>query len=392
MTKLLKDFLAAGLTILLMAGLAGITPLPAFSQNLVPNHSFENRTGCPEPSDHFPLQYLSHWQSPPWQDSAGYTITHTPDFFHQCAKSKFHVPRNFMGTQEAHHGKGYAGLLLFKVQSREYLQIKLKEPLKAGKAYYLKVNLSLADRAIRGIKSFGALLSKDSAYYGINDEHTALKPLNGSPDDFFDEKRGWQPIVACFKADGGEQYLTLGNFKKDKRTANTWVKKQNEKRERIKKGYYYLDDVAVLPCAAIEDCPCSFLADQDLQGKLDSIAKSGAKTTRLQLVNIYFETDKAKILEASHGMLYQLSTFLKENPDFQVVIEGHTDDRGSKEYNQQLAEERAKSVIAFLTADGVARERFSYKAYGASKPIAGNETPRGRRLNRRVEFILKQKP
>lgn len=366
--------------------------LPAHGQNLVPNPGFEERKGCPQSDDHFPLQYVSNWTSPPWKDSGGYTITHTPDFFHQCAEGKFDVPRNFMGSQGAYKGQGYAGFLLYKVQSREYLQIKLKKPLQAGKSYYLKANISMADRAVKGIQSLGALLSKDSSYYGHNDDYTSLKPLSGSPDQFFSEKQGWQSIVACYQARGGEQYLTLGNFRKDENTANTWVKKQGESRERIKKSYYYLDEVAVMPCSTIEDCPCDFLEQNDLKSKLDSIANSDNQTTRLQLVNIYFETDKAELLEASNSMLYQLSEFLKAHPDFQIVIEGHTDNRGSKSYNQKLAKRRSKSVKSFLTEDGVKQSRLDCKAYGASKPIASNKTARGRRLNRRVEFILKRNP
>lgn len=369
-----------------------LAPFSALSQNLVPNPGFEKHDGCPKPNHHFPLQYVVDWTSPAWKDSSGYTIAHTPDFFHQCAQEKFHVPKNFMGSQTPHKGQGYAGLLLYKVQSREYLQIKLKKPLKAGKSYYLKANISMADRAVKGIQSFGALLRKDSAYYGVNDEFIPLKPLKGSPDQFFSEKQGWQSVIACYQATGGEQYLTLGNFKKDKNTANTWVKKQDEERERIEQGYYYLDEVGVMPCSKIKDCPCDFLEDQNLRSKLDSIAKSNDTTTRLQLVNIYFKTDQAKLLEASNSMLYQLSDFLKANPDFQIVIEGHTDSRGSKSYNKKLAKRRAKSVKRFLTKDGVSKSRLTCKTYGSSRPIASNKTARGRRLNRRVEFILKRNP
>ncbi len=369
-----------------------LAPYFAHGQNLVSNPGFEERNGCPKADDHFPLQYVMDWTSPTWKDSGGYTITHTPDFFHQCADGKFSVPRNFMGSQSPYEGQGYAGLLLYKVQSREYLQIKLEKPLKAGKSYYLKTNISMADRAVKGIQSIGALLRKDSIYYGVNDGFTPLKPLSGSPDQFFSEKQGWQSVVACYQATGGEQYLTIGNFKKEENTANTWVKKQDEKRERIEKGYYYLDEVAVMPCSEIEDCPCDLLEEQDLKSQLDSIATSDDATTRLQLVNIYFKTDEAKLLEASNSLLYQLSEFLKDNPDFKIVIEGHTDNRGSKSYNRKLAKRRAESVQSFLTKDGVRESRLSCEAFGSSKPIASNETARGRRLNRRVEFILKQNP
>lgn len=362
------------------------------AQNLVPNGSFEEREGCPHSNDHFSLKYLKNWTAPEWKDSGGYSITHTPDYFHSCSEGKYHQPKNFMGSQTPRDGKGYTGLLLYNVQSREYLQVKLKKPLQKGKTYYIKTNLSQANRSILGIRSFGALLSRDSVYYGKNDIYTPLNPLTGSPDQFFEKKKTWQSLVACYTADGGEQFLTLGNFQKKKNLDDTWVGRKDEKRDPLKKGYYYLDKVAVMPCDEIEDCPCSYLEDQNLEARLDSVAEGNSESTRLQLVNIYFETDKAELLDASSGMLYKLSSFLKENQDFRVVIEGHTDKRGSKAYNQKLAKRRAKSVMDFLVDDGVSKDRLSTKAYGYSRPIANNRTPRGRRLNRRVEFIIKDQP
>lgn len=380
-----------GITLAGVLGLlAGSTPSSA--QNLVPNGGFEERKGCPQPGDHFPAQYLKHWTAPAWQHRDGYTITQTPDYFHSCSEGKYSQPKNFIGREPALKGNGYVGLLLYKVQSREFIQVKLEQPLKADSTYYLKANLSMGDRAVQGIKSFAAKLTRDSAYYGNSDDYTPLKPLKGSPDQFFTKKQGWQAVSGCYRAKGGEQYLTLGNFQKDEEIGDTWVKKKAEERERLRRGYYYLDEVAVLPCSRIEDCPCSFLENHNLTATLDSIRNGEAGSTRLQLVNVYFKTDEAKLLEASYDMLYKLSSFLKENPDFQVVIEGHTDERGTAEYNRKLAKQRAKSVMEFLVSDGVQEQRFDFKAYGASEPIASNQTARGRRLNRRVEFILKRTP
>ncbi len=377
-----------------LAGVLGLLGFstPSGAQNLVPNGSFEEREGCPQPGDHFPAKYLKHWTAPAWKHQDGYTITQTPDFFHSCSEGKYGQPKNFIGSEAPLEGDGYVGLLLYKVQSREFIQVKLEQPLKADSTYYLKASLSMGDRAVQGIKSFGAMLTRDSAYYGNSDDYTPLKPLKGSPDQFFTKKQGWQAVSGCYKAKGGERYLTLGNFQKDEEIGDTWVKKKQEKRERLRRGYYYLDEVAVMPCSRIEDCPCRFLENHNLTATLDSIRNGNAGSTRLQLVNVYFKTDEAKLLEASYNMLYKLSSFLKENPDFQVVIEGHTDERGTAEYNRRLAKQRAKSVMGFLVSDGVKEQRLDFKAYGASEPIASNQTARGRRLNRRVEFILKRTP
>ena len=75
-------------------------------------------------------------------------------------------------------------------------------------------------------------------------------------------------------------------------------------------------------------------------------------------------------------------------PDFNLSIEGHTDDQGSAIDNQQLSERRARACYNFLASSGVARERMSYAGFGESRPIATNQTISGRTLNRRVEFAL----
>ena len=77
---------------------------------------------------------------------------------------------------------------------------------------------------------------------------------------------------------------------------------------------------------------------------------------------------------------------MKETPNVSVKIEGHTDNVGSKEYNQKLSERRAKSVANYLIDKGVEKERVTTEGFGFSKPIASNKTAEGRAKNRRTEI------
>ena len=70
------------------------------------------------------------------------------------------------------------------------------------------------------------------------------------------------------------------------------------------------------------------------------------------------------------------------------MIEGHTDNSGNSLTNQQLSMDRVKSVIDYLTNKGIAPDRMKYIGYGARQPIASNDTVEGRRLNRRVTFLM----
>ena len=79
---------------------------------------------------------------------------------------------------------------------------------------------------------------------------------------------------------------------------------------------------------------------------------------------------------------------LTQHPDMAILLEGHTDNQGEWAPNMKLAEDRVKTVKDYLAKKGVAESRVQTKAWGPSKPIAGNETEDKRKLNRRVEFTI----
>jgi outer membrane protein OmpA-like peptidoglycan-associated protein/tetratricopeptide (TPR) repeat protein len=104
------------------------------------------------------------------------------------------------------------------------------------------------------------------------------------------------------------------------------------------------------------------------------------------LNNVFFETGSAALLPISITELTALKRLLEENPDLKIQINGHTDNVGSEDDNLQLSNARAKAVHDFLIAEGIAPERLRYKGFGESQPIESNDTPEGRKLNRRTEF------
>ncbi|MBR4774569.1 MAG: OmpA family protein [Bacteroidales bacterium] len=114
------------------------------------------------------------------------------------------------------------------------------------------------------------------------------------------------------------------------------------------------------------------------------------KRTMAELSVTLFAFDKFNLDAKAIEGLNKVITWLKENPDLMVQIEGHTDWDGSDEYNQKLSERRAKSVYDYFVAHGVKADRLSYIGYGESRPIATNETAEGRQQNRRVELTILQ--
>lgn len=104
--------------------------------------------------------------------------------------------------------------------------------------------------------------------------------------------------------------------------------------------------------------------------------------------NILFGFNKAEPKSGSEQKVEQLSGFLKNNPDRQVLLEGFTDSIGPKAYNDQLAERRAEAVAKALHADGIKADRITTKGYGPNYPVDTNKTAAGRQQNRRVEITI----
>jgi len=104
---------------------------------------------------------------------------------------------------------------------------------------------------------------------------------------------------------------------------------------------------------------------------------------------VAFRFDSAELTELGKGQVYLTAQRLKEKNDITVVIEGHTDARGSDEYNQKLGQRRAQTVMSELSAQGIEPNRMSAISLGETRPLIAQETDWARAVNRRVEFQVK---
>ena len=122
----------------------------------------------------------------------------------------------------------------------------------------------------------------------------------------------------------------------------------------------------------------------------ESIGTSLDATGRAILYGIYFETDSALLKAESRETLQQVLNVIQSKTSLNLIIEGHTDSRGSDKYNLDLSQRRAQAVMDWLVENGIDSGRLYAKGYGESKPVADNNRPDGRALNRRVEIAVKK--
>ncbi|KIZ35536.1 MULTISPECIES: OmpA family protein [Stutzerimonas] len=120
----------------------------------------------------------------------------------------------------------------------------------------------------------------------------------------------------------------------------------------------------------------------------DMQAKQTERGTLVTFGDVLFDLDKAELKPAGMRGIQKLAEFLNENPERKVVVEGYTDSTGSDSYNQQLSERRAQSVRRALTHAGVDPQRIQAVGYGEQYPVASNDSPSSRAMNRRVEVTI----
>lgn len=103
---------------------------------------------------------------------------------------------------------------------------------------------------------------------------------------------------------------------------------------------------------------------------------------------ILFMTNSSSLQSEAKLNISKLAKILNKYPDTNVLITGHTDSDGTEEYNQTLSEKRAKAVSDYAITQGIASSRISMVGLGETEPVASNDTPDGKKLNRRVEIAI----
>ncbi|HUX57393.1 MAG TPA: PKD domain-containing protein [Bacteroidales bacterium] len=107
-----------------------------------------------------------------------------------------------------------------------------------------------------------------------------------------------------------------------------------------------------------------------------------------ELSDANFEFNQSMVSESSSPLLDKIVKILEDNPDLAMEIAAHTDNIGSFEYNMELSQSRAQSIVDYLVSKGIEKNRLVGKGYGESRPISANSTEDGRMKNRRVEFLI----
>ncbi len=221
-------------------------------------------------------------------------------------------------------------------------------------------------REALGNSGFETLFSCKNKTCGGRDFNHAAVPYTPEQGDAYDDQRY---LAARLTRGEGDIYVAL--------YINRAYGIGGAKKDRI---YVQLTVVEVQPMER-------GLVTVDAAAMRDGLQQEG----HIAIYGILFETDSAKVNATSRPALDEIATLLKTNSELELLVVGHTDDRGTLSYNLDLSRRRAQAVVEFLRLEfGIAASRLEGHGVGFLAPVASNDHAAGRALNRRVELVRRR--
>ena len=206
-----------------------------YSQNLIPNPSFEDTIACPTGINN--LNHIYYWFTP---------TNGSPDYFNPCTSvMNVSVPHNVQGFQYAHGGDSYVGITLWEMQGsifREYIEVQIDTALVANKCYHFQMYCNHANRCTYTVSSIGAYFS-DTLISGISGVSNLLfTPQIENDSANYLDTLSWTLVSGNYAAHGGENYIIIGNFKNDSNTVAIF----DNGNGLFPYVYSYIDDVSLI--------------------------------------------------------------------------------------------------------------------------------------------------
>jgi outer membrane protein OmpA-like peptidoglycan-associated protein len=342
--------------------LALLSAFSSFSQkkgkNLVPNPSFETR----KTNKGGDVKNAIPWVG-----------VGTVDYYVKPEK------RDTSRYKGARTGTGYAGLR-FQSDYKEYMWVKLNEPLERNEVYHFKMYVRLLETnsVTVTVKQLGAYFSEEPFRVGmmfIEDglvDSTYSKGIAGT--------LNWILIQGDYTARGGEKYIIIGNFRT--KMKDDFVKKKKWDFFEFKEAYYYIDDISVRKILTPKDS--SKTGTKEVAQQYPDNFSAGQ---HIVIENLYWEPGSDKLMNKSYKALEILVNALNQHPFMEVEIQGFSDNIGNESQARKLSRDRAKAVYDYLKSQEIINP-MTYKGMGQVNFVAPNDTEENKAKNRRLELVI----
>lgn len=271
-----------------------------------------------------------------------------------------------------------------QTQSQTFIAGKLEKPLIKNRYYYFEMWYSLNWFGNIASNNIGVWFSDSVTINNI--DRTIIKPDLNAECILYTNPAQWKKLSGVFIAETNANMFVIGNFSNDENTkvvkienpVQYYNKREWDKlRETTIISSYFIDEIIVR-----QEEAKSIKSRFGCEDKFDKIETGQL----LHLDNIYFETNKSRLLSQSTIQLDELFIALSQRPTLEIEIRGHTDNSGNMTFNQVLSENRAKAVLDYLVLKGISAERLSYIGLGPTEPVVPNDSETNKAKNRRVEI------
>ena len=377
--------------------------------NLVPNPTFE-KMDKKKVKTKGQIASATPWTSPTLVQSDLY-VTKTKVF-------EIGIPENSYGEEKPMEGTGYAGFTAYSYKGktpRSYLQVQLTEVLEEGKEYCVKFHVSLADLSKYASNHLGIALSNEAMTANNSDILKFDSYIESKRLTIYDAQFDWAPICGIYKAKGGEEYITIGNFTADEKLKTMKVKRpRGFTKPQKNAAYYYVDNVSVIPLEEEIKCDCDVIPGMENAEtvKRDFNSDKGVNTTTVKIINtdgtsvtngaqtessqtssttnsnknidgmiIEFDSKSYSMTPTATGLADKIVAYMKVNSKAKITMTGYID--ASEGDVEKLDGRRVGTIYKYIVSKGVAKEKITRELGG---DYAIDETKPEK--NRRVEVAL----
>lgn len=354
------------------------------------------------------IEMASPWKSPTLAKS---------DLYVKDAKSFLaNVPENEYGEEKPMEGEGYAGILAYSYKDkmpRTYLQGKLSKKLEAGKEYCVTFHVSLADLSKYACNYVGIALSDKEITANNSDMLSFDNAIVSKRLTVYEQQFYWIPVCGVYKAKGGEEYLTIGNFTPSEKLTTPKIKRPKGFYKPQKyDAYYYIDNVSVVAKEEVDKCNCDvvagmenaktverdFTSDKSVQSKnvkiINTDGSAAGSQTKSKTVStealtedvidgmvINFNPKSFDMPSDGTSKLDKLIAYMKANKGTKIIVTGYI--HSSESDVDKLDGKRVGTVYKYIVSQGVPKENVG-RELGGENDIDDEDKLK----NMRVEIML----
>lgn len=375
MKKIIISFLSLGLM------------LNSFAQdmdNIVDNPSFERTEGRIKREG--AIAVAVGWMSP---------TKASADLFSASVRDGYGTPNNNLGTEDPQDGENYVGIRAFSYndkEARNYVSSKLKVTMTKDQKYCVKFYVNLAEASKYASNNIGVNFSKKQ--YNISEAKSIMTTASVMHKDnpVFSGLFGWDEICGVYKAEGGEKFITIGNFASNGETENTRLKKApNFAGASVVSAYYFLDNISVVPISDESQCDCQADKRKPETNFIYEVAPMNiegmAPADVASRTSIYYGYGDASISANSKAHLKNMLTMLLENNRSKIMITSHLDENENEDPElKDLGTKRTEAIKLYFMENGVNYTRILTEDKKDTDPADKSGTDLAKAKNRRVTF------